>query len=223
MSGEHKGLPFSALHRAKFETGLQADRPDTPEGLGDQYLSTDSVTASPNDSRVLSVCVSAGVWLPLYVDWLNVFPSAGGAVVFKGVRIFRSTDQTITDDTVTDVLWDTDELDNDSWHDEGGSQANVVLPAALVCDIETVLKLDVSTPTTWTIRILQNGTPIPQESYDIDTTEASAAGLSYYLFALTTLHYFGTGSDVIKLQVYQNSGVDLDVLTDSWLVVTERK
>lgn len=48
--GEHSSLPFAERHVAKFNSGLAAARPATPDGVGDAYYSTDTNTLNLADT-----------------------------------------------------------------------------------------------------------------------------------------------------------------------------
>lgn len=213
---EHASAPFSHLHKARFDAGLHADRPTAPEGLGDAYLST--------DTHILSVCYSATVltWTEYDLDDIGAAPPP--TIVFHGARVYKSSPTSIPDATQTAIGWDVDNFDNDSWHDEGGDNTIISVPADHnIVDILFALQIDASVATEWTIEIFGSGIALdPPETYVITTEPEFTAGTAFTWFNLTTLRYLPFGAD-IQIMVTQSSGGSLDIGASSWLAITERK
>lgn len=64
----HENLPFSRLHKAKFDAGNAIDRPLSPEGQGDIYWAS--------DTQALSIANSAGT------SWVSYdLSSVGGSQI----------------------------------------------------------------------------------------------------------------------------------------------
>ena len=83
MTFDHKGLPFSELHRAKVAAGLLSARPLAPEGAGDAYLAT--------DTNELYVCYDTA---PTYT-WTLFETTGGGGLAYSGTKRNYNVDLTL--------------------------------------------------------------------------------------------------------------------------------
>lgn len=136
FDGTHQSIPFTGLHKAKFQNGLRnALVPNggilAPEGKGDVYLCTDNT-----DDIEIYVCRDGTNW-----EKVQTGGGSGGGLSYSGTRRYMGTDITIPGDDSsayldwTDSSWATDSFD---WGSASGF--NQILPGFYEWSINLVLE-----------------------------------------------------------------------------------
>ncbi len=96
-------VDFLSRFLARLASGLGADRPASPQGVGDAYYAT--------DTHVISLANTAGTgWETFDLDGIGVVPD-------NSVRVFRTSTQSITQNSLTLVSWNSESYDTDGMHD----------------------------------------------------------------------------------------------------------
>lgn len=196
---EHRFIPFSGLHKAKFDGGLADDLPTSPEGLGDIYMAFDTNT--------LYICQADS---PLaWSDYvLSDIGSGGSATPFSGVSSINASSQTIPNDTPTLLEFSTDSFDTDFYHDEGGDLTSFAIPADATYDLHLEIAFDCfANGASWDITINLNGSPMTLSSYTFDTRPVFDSGGASAWFTVSFLYFLVTG-DVLTVEVRHVSGGD---------------
>ncbi len=135
-------------------------------------------------------------------------PSGGST--FAGCYLQRSTNQTIANATLTSVTWDTETLDTNAYHSTSTNTDRITIPSGKAGKYMVGFTLTYTGSSTG-IRVGQirkNGTSVSQTSLQ----SVSGAGNT----VLSKTHVIDlTVGDYIDLQAYQNSGGNLDLLTNA--------
>lgn len=196
---EHKNLSFTKLHKAKFDSGLEADKPVAAEGVGDVYVST--------DDHIMSICHATTVWTEYDLDDISapfVPPDRSMCKVYETVPF------SVPDATPTEISWDFTDFDDDAAY-RNGTLAEFTIPSDNVYEIQYRVALDDSTPTVWTIEILIGGTPSITDTMIVDT--------NFVTHIVYTTKLYLPGTPDIAIQATQASGGALDVEIGSWATI----
>lgn len=127
---------------------------------------------------------------------------------FIGCRVTKTTpNQSISNNTSTNVTFDAETYDTDSFHSNTVNNTKMTIPAGLGGYYRITLNIgwDTNSSGRRTISIKRNGSSI------IALAEATPATGVYLTFNVSTTYYL-SATDTIEAEVYQSSGVSLDVL-----------
>lgn len=129
---------------------------------------------------------------------------------FVGCYLQRSANQSIANNTVTSVTWDTETLDTDAFHSTSTNTDRITIPSGKAGKYMVGFTLTY-TGTSTGIRVGQirkNGTSVSQ------TNVQSVSGNGNTVLTKTHVINLAVG-DYLDLQAYQNSGGNLDLLTNA--------
>lgn len=186
---EHSQISFSNLHKAKFDSGVAASRPASPDGTGDVYVAT--------DTHVMSVCHTTSnphSWTDYDLD------NIGFAEPRYTTKCSMSGAQSISTATATDVDFDTED-----WSDSPGYGTPGTTFTVAYTDVYRFclnLRLDSAV---WTIDIRVNDATLETYTHDSATID-----YFFYSFSLSL-----TADDQFEIRVTQSSGVSVDVISGS--------
>ena len=129
--------------------------------------------------------------------------------------LYRSSNQTISNNTTTDVAWNAEDTDAGGWHASGS--ASITVPRDGRYRITVQLNWDTSTVGRRRLAVLRNGT----ESKIINNAGPSPTLQSY---AVATGTLLLAASDILKVTCLQNSGGNLALLgvasdSNTWVEV----
>lgn len=198
----HLTLPFSTLHKARFDAGLEDDLPAAPEGLGDAYLAT--------DTGVLWLCVDDD---PL--AWIE-FSGGGGGGVYSGAKHRLTSGLTFTN-TVTDWL----EWTNLEWEysgDYGTTGPLALIPSIGMYQLSLHLKIQNDASGTWSIQLWRDNAYFEEHSIYAD---GSGNPLEFNLTTqVRALTASPTTDSWVIVDITQDTGGDADILTGSHLIIS---
>jgi hypothetical protein len=143
------------------------------------------------------------------MDFSWITPSSGGAT-FAGCYLQRSANQTISNNTLTSVTWDTETLDSNAYHSTSTNTDRITIPSGKAGKYMVGFTLTYTGSSTG-IRVGQirkNGTSVSQ------TNIQSISGAGNTVLSKTHVIDLTVG-DYIDLQAYQNSGGNLDLLANA--------
>lgn len=190
--GSHSGLPFLALHKGIFDSGLFADLPGAPEGPGDVYFAVDTKELySTNEDGDAWVLIADGNAL-------------GAAAAKKTAKVYHSTTQGVNNGNLTVLAFDTEVWDNDSIH------SNVTNNSRLTC--VTPGKYHIVGNVRYTagaatgrveLQILLNGNLVMQDGRPSIASVDNGIGIGTYLDLVAT--------DYVQLRVSNSSGANITV------------
>ncbi len=130
----------------------------------------------------------------------------GAGIAFSGCRVHATgTPQTITNNTVTAVLFDTEDYDTDAYHEGVTNPSRLTIPATGYYLVTSSVGFASSNIATRQWRIVLNNTTV---LYLKNLTQTAVGG--NYDTINGTFH--ATAGDYIEIQVYQNCGSNLDLV-----------
>lgn len=136
---EHRLLPFSELHKSRLAGGLFEDMPAAPEGIGDNYLATDTAE--------WYVCLDDS---PL--AWELYAAGGGGSSLYSGVRWYLDDPASITGNSDFNYLtWDSASYSYGGTYGTPG--AFVLMPADGIYHFNLHLKLENTDAALWTVTV----------------------------------------------------------------------
>jgi hypothetical protein len=181
------------------DTTVKALNPGTTAGDVDYYTTSTAKARLGIGTAGQVLTVNSGATAP---EWAT---PAGAA--FVGCRITQATgtNQTISNNTSTDLTFDSETYDTDGFHDNVTNNARITIPAGKGGKYQITGHVEWINGVTGirNIYIFKNGTSqiatttLPTQSSDFNLEVNSTADL--------------TAGDYITLQVYQNSGSTRDV------------
>jgi hypothetical protein len=135
-------------------------------------------------------------------------------VAYKGCAVYRSSAQTLANNTETDIEWNAEHHDVTGWHNPASNPEKVTVPAGMdgYYNLYCVLQWEGSAANTRYIDIQVNGSGL-RTAIASDISEARV--FDQHLRITQAL----SAGDVIEVVAKQDSGGNLDVQTDSMLVV----
>ena len=137
--------------------------------------------------------------------------AASGGSTFVGVKVTASADQSIANDTATDVTWNTEEYDTDAFHSTSTNTNRLTVPSgkAGYYKIFFCVKYTNSANATGRriISLQLNGT-------EIGDYETHALSGVFPTMVLSITKYLEV-ADYVALQAYQSSGASLDLRKSS--------
>jgi len=201
FDGSHQSIPFTGLHKAKFDSGLASAKPLAAEGVGDVYFST--------DTEVLSICKSGTTWTDYTLG------SGGGGLAYLGQRRHLSSDTTLPgDDSSAYFGWD-----GEDWHvGDFGSGATEFFnqPELGIYEVSVNLAFENSNPGRFHVEAWYDGTT-PGTLLRSWNVQLSGDGNDVYFnfteqFLATVL---GGDGGSFYLYIYQNTTVDAAIRSGS--------
>lgn len=141
-------------------------------------------------------------------DNIEYLKGVSDGLTFSGVTLTRVAATSIPDAATTDISWVTESEDSGGWWSSG---ASITVPAGAIPSGFTTIKLLVTARATWD----NNGTGVRKLLLTNNGTSFAApviAGITGEDIGQDVTDFVSVVSgDVIKLQVYQNSGGALDI------------
>ena len=132
--------------------------------------------------------------------------SGGGTL--DGARVSRGAQQTISNNTVTSLAFDTETYDNGSMHSTVTNNSRLTAATTGYYIITGGVSWTANAVGIRQLTVFLNGTTTIQSTY---VTATAALGVDQNISTLYKL----TAGDYVELQVYQNSGGNLDVSRSS--------
>jgi hypothetical protein len=131
---------------------------------------------------------------------------AAPAVTFAGCSLYKSANQTLTNNTTTLLTWDTEDFDTDSFHSTSSNTGRITIPTGK--GGKYLFTWNVSYTANGTqIRetaLKKNGSTITYQDFPINSANSETSMTASYIASAVATDYF-------ELFGYQNSGGDLDV------------
>ncbi len=137
--------------------------------------------------------------------WVITDPDAGGGGgAFSGVRLLRTSDQSIPNSTETNMEWQSEEYDDGDWFDGGVSTTQIIVPAGVTrILVEVGASIEANATGTRKLFIRKNG--LQSGATRISTASAGPT----QMVASAVLDVVAT--DIITARVQQDSGVALNL------------
>jgi hypothetical protein len=130
---------------------------------------------------------------------------AGGST-FVGAKAYGTTNQSISNNTVTTITWANEEFDTDAIHSTSTNTERLTIPSGKTgyWQITASIGYDTNATGVRQIRLSKNGTYVNNEQVNATSSFGNIMGYSNILYL--------TATDYITLEVYQTSGGSLDVI-----------
>ena len=141
-------------------------------------------------------------------DKLGGILASGYAVAQKSSSLALSTNVSISNAAWTVLDWDTERWDDDNMHDNATNPSRITIKSEGRYQLEVVVHFDANSDGTRCVRISKNGT-----TADVGRTNLAPIASPFKSMILTTAFEACSVGDYFIVQVYQNSGVSLDVLS----------
>lgn len=204
---EHEALGDAAPHHAKYTNDeavaaaktVQLDDFAAPDDTVDLDFSTSLHGLVPKGVNLGKFLKDDGTWDT---------PAGGNGGYTEGARVMRSTAQSIPDDTVTTLTFNTEDFDTDGIHD------NVTNPERLTCKtagkyiIVGSAQFAANTTGRRYVNLRLNDDVYLGVAYQNETTQGSVNPTCVAIYDLAV-------DDYVWLRAYQNSGNALNVLSYS--------
>jgi len=126
-----------------------------------------------------------------------------------GARVYRSSNQSINNTTFTAITFNSERYDTDNIHSTVSNTSRLTCQTAGKYIIVGQVKIDNNVTGYRICRIVLGGSTVLSVARELNPTTASAANL-----IVTTIYDLAT-SNYVELEVWQNSGGSLNVLSDS--------
>lgn len=138
--------------------------------------------------------------------WVPAAPSLALPIALHGCRIYRSTTQSIPDNTVTAVSFNSEHFDTDAYHESVTHPTRITVPTGLAGYylLTGYVELDASATGVRSTAIGYNGTR------NIAQQDVQGGGSYTPRITLSSVYFLDEG-DYVELVVYENSGGALDV------------
>lgn len=131
-------------------------------------------------------------------------PASGST--FVGAKAYGTTNQTISNFTVTAITWNNENFDTDSMHSTSTNTSRLTIPTGKTgyWQITASLGYDASAAGVRQIRLSKNGSFVNNEQVEATSSYGNTMGFSNILNL--------TAGDYIELEAFQTSGGNLDVV-----------
>ena len=136
--------------------------------------------------------------------------TASSSVTFSGVSLYQTTGQTISNATVSEVLYPNERYDTDGYHSTSTNTGRITIPAGKAGYYLVWSQINWQTNGSVSRRLLQinlNGTPITS----VEASPAASTPLGYYSAQIA---YANVG-DYFNSNVYQNTGGSMNLENSS--------
>jgi hypothetical protein len=135
--------------------------------------------------------------------------AAAGGSSFVGAAVYSTTNQAITNTTLTTLTWDLESIDTDGFHDNSTNNSRFTIPTGKTGKYRVYCRIGngVSTAGMRQLRLFKNGSYV---TYLCNNFVVGNDGMSFsgeYILSLTA-------GDYVEVKTYQNSGGSLTVGTD---------
>jgi hypothetical protein len=123
----------------------------------------------------------------------------------NGCSLTRTSAQTISNASATDILWDSENFDTDGFHSTSTNTDRIVIPTGLdgYYWVFALVQYDGDSTGSRETKLKLNGTAI-----SFYASEGEAVGHSHPIGKVVSL----SAADYLELEVYQTSGGNLDIL-----------
>lgn len=176
----HKDLAFESLHKSIAQSGLLADRPASPDGVGDMWWSTDTATLSltnaAGDAWVDISVGSVSIVLNDLTDVDTTGVASGYVITYDGASwVAQAISLALNDLTDVDT---TGVTDNDIIVYSGGTWAVLPYTFASLGDVATGITFAKGDIIVWDGTELQK-LPVGTDSQSLVADSSTATGLKW--------------------------------------------
>jgi hypothetical protein len=150
----------------------------------------------------------------------NIEDGLVDATTHKGCLLYKSTNQTLTTATATNVTWDSEEYDTNDFHSTSSNTSRITIPAG-VTKVKLSAMVAFSNSSTTGARYLafrKNGSDFIGGGRITIAGTSSPVGAN--LLHIETPVVVVTTGDYFEVRVWQSSGGDLDILATGTLSTT---
>ena len=141
---------------------------------------------------------------PYKVKWAT--PASGST--FAGARVKKTASQTISNNTTTTITWNDEDFDTNTYHDNTTNNSRFTIPSGKAGYYQIIGNICTggSNPGARVIEIYKNTTRIDRVDREPVTNQNNIITNTIFEFAV---------GDYIEAKIYQDSGGNISVVTDS--------
>lgn len=194
----HKHAPFDDRHPATpVPTGEESELPGLPEGVGDQFITTDT------EKHFVSLDGDT---------WTNITPEAGGGgggfPEFLGAKVNRGSSQTLGTNGFINVQWQTELFDYGDFIDLGDDDEVFTIPEDGVYQLSAEIQITSPSASAGNVQVRWSIVAVGGIAPTI--TQRLESGSLAYNITLTTTLALSEGAQVV-LQVERPADVSISV------------
>lgn len=168
--------------------------------------------------------LAQGVWTPgatggdQGADTINasgLFVDSVPVITSRAALVRNSTAQAIADSTITVLDWDTEDYDDDGIHESVTNPSRLTVPTG-VTRVRLTAYIDFAANSTGRrlVQIRKNGTATVGSGIPTFNFDATSAGIT--TIQVVSAPIVVAATDFFEIDVFQNSGVSIDVRVGSW-------
>lgn len=138
----------------------------------------------------------------------SAWAAIGGAAAFAGASVYKSAAQSIPNDTLTTVTWNSEDFDTNSFHSTSSNTGRLTIPVAGKYLINAMIGWDTTGNTnTKTVTMRKNGADLFKSNGLGTGSDYQSQSLQYIVNAAVNDYY--------EILVYQTSGAAINVLQNA--------
>lgn len=136
---------------------------------------------------------------------------ASSSPTFVGCQLYRTTNQTISNSTQTNIAWDAEHEDSDGFHSNTTNNSRITIPTGKGGKylFNTLIKWNLNTTGRRNLFLQKNGTTLTTADWLWNPSTVEG-----YVMCTVSFISSAVAGDYFEIRVNQNSGGNLDVLAD---------